>query len=50
MYVLVCPETITAFNANADVTAYDDVPANSEETELVYELKSVIFNLPVPTG
>jgi len=47
--VLVCPETITAFNANDAVCANDDVPANCDETELVYVLNAVSSNLPVPT-
>ena len=48
--VLVCPETINAFNACDAVIAYDDVPANWESTEDVYVLKSSISNLPVPTS
>ena len=48
--VFVIPDTVIAFNANADVTANDDVPANREETELVYVLKSVVSNFPVPTA
>ena len=33
--VFVIPETTTAFAAKAAVTAYDDVPANCEDTEPV---------------
>ena len=47
--VLVSPETITAFKACDEVTANDDVPANCEFTEDVYELNDVVSNLPVPT-
>jgi len=48
--VFVCPETTTAFNAWDAVIAKDDVPANCDDTDPVYELKSVMFNLPVPTA
>ena len=33
VYVLVEPDTTTAFKANDAVVAYDDVPANVELTE-----------------
>ena len=48
--VFVEPDTITAFNANADVTAYEEVPANCDDTELVYVLNAVVSSFPVPTG
>ena len=35
VYVLVIPETTTAFAAYDAVVAYDDVPANCDETEPV---------------
>ena len=43
------PETNVGFATYDAVNANDDVPANCETFELVYELNVVSSNFPVPT-